>query len=65
MLFRSRDRIFQRFYRSESARVTPGTGLGLYVSREIARLHGGDLSLESTGPGGTVFCVSLPLIATR
>jgi two-component system, OmpR family, phosphate regulon sensor histidine kinase PhoR len=60
-----RDRIFQRFYRSESARATPGTGLGLYVSREIARLHGGDLSLESTSPGGTVFRLSLPLIATR
>ncbi|MEA2660948.1 MAG: hypothetical protein QOH08_520 [Chloroflexota bacterium] len=60
-----RDRIFERFYRSDSARGTPGTGLGLYVSREIARLHGGDLSLESTGPGGTVFRVLLPLIATR
>ena len=60
-----RDRIFQRFYRAESARATPGTGLGLYVSREIARLHGGDLSLESTGSGGTVFRLSLPLIATR
>ncbi len=60
-----RSRIFERFYRSDSARGTPGTGLGLYVSREIARLHGGDLSLESTGPTGSVFRVSLPLIATR
>ncbi|HEV2010088.1 MAG TPA: ATP-binding protein [Candidatus Limnocylindria bacterium] len=60
-----RQRIFERFYRAETARATPGTGLGLYVSREIARLHGGDLALESTGPAGTVFCVSLPLIATQ
>ena len=57
------DRIFERFYRTEAAReTTSGTGLGLYVSREIARLHGGELSLESTGPRGTVFCVSLPTI---
>jgi len=58
-----RERIFERFYRTASAReTTPGTGLGLYVSREIARLHGGELTLESTGPGGTVFRVSLPTI---
>ena len=58
-----RDRIFERFYRTAAAReTTPGTGLGLYVSREIARLHGGELSLESTGPRGTVFSVSLPTI---
>lgn len=58
------DRIFERFYRTQSARgTTPGTGLGLYVSREIARLHGGDLTLESTGPNGTVFRLWLPAIA--
>jgi len=56
-----RQRIFGRFYRAAAARGTAGTGLGLYVAREIARLHGGTLSLESTGSGGSVFKLSLPL----
>ncbi len=38
-----------------------GTGLGLTISRELARAQGGNLSLETTGAEGTVFVVSLPL----
>ncbi len=38
-----------------------GTGLGLTVSRELARAHGGDLYLESTSEAGTVFTVNLPI----
>ena len=56
-----RPHIFERFYRSPAARGTPGTGLGLPVSKEIARLHGGDLTLESTEPNGSVFCFWMPL----
>ncbi len=40
-----------------------GTGLGLTISRELARAQGGNLSLETTGAGGTVFVVGLPLVA--
>lgn len=47
--------------RAAAARGTAGTGLGLYVARDIARLHGGTLSLESTGSAGSVFKLSLPL----
>jgi len=39
-----------------------GTGLGLTISRELARGQGGNLSLQSTGPEGTVFALSLPLV---
>jgi signal transduction histidine kinase len=37
-----------------------GTGLGLAISRELALAHGGDLTLASTGPTGTVFELRLP-----
>ena len=38
----------------------PGNGLGLHVSREAARAQGGDLCLESTGPEGSVFALTVP-----
>ncbi len=56
--------LFQRFYRTTRARQYGGTGLGLYISRRIAEMHGGRLWLESTGPTGSVFALSLPLAAT-
>ncbi len=37
-----------------------GTGLGLAISAELIRGHGGDVTLASTGPDGTVFCIRLP-----
>jgi K+-sensing histidine kinase KdpD len=37
-----------------------GSGLGLVISAELVRGHGGRLDLVSTGPGGTVFRIVLP-----
>ncbi|MEE2565837.1 HAMP domain-containing sensor histidine kinase [Hyphobacterium marinum] len=51
-----REHLFEPF--SGSAR-RDGTGLGLATARELARAHGGDVELVSTGPGGTVFAVRL------
>jgi signal transduction histidine kinase len=59
-----RERIFERFYRGDSAGFAPGTGLGLYVARKIVLAHGGSLYLEKQGPDIRLitFCLSLPLL---
>ena len=60
-----RERVFDRFYRMESARPRPvhggGQGLGLSICREIIRAHGGTLSVEPSEPGWSVFQFTLPL----
>jgi len=56
-----RERIFDRFYRRQSAKDrVPGSGMGLYIAREIARAHGGDLWVESVLGSGSEFCLTLP-----
>jgi len=59
-------RIFDRFFRADKARAgtngSGGAGLGLAISRSIAELHSGRLTLESSGPGGSTFCICLPLL---
>jgi signal transduction histidine kinase len=53
------ERIFEKFVRIAGA-ATPGTGLGLSISRELARLHGGDLVVDSTPGIGSSFTVRIP-----
>lgn len=58
-------RIFQRFSRlgDEMTRQVPGTGLGLFLCRELVRAHGGEIHAHSRGPGlGTTFTVRFPRI---
>lgn len=52
-----RERLFQPF--AGTARLG-GSGLGLVIARDLARAHGGDLTLVSTGAKGTVFRVEIP-----
>jgi signal transduction histidine kinase len=40
-----------------------GSGLGLAIARDLVRAHGGDIEVAETGPGGTRFRISLPLVA--
>jgi signal transduction histidine kinase len=57
-----RAHIGEPFYRSDAsrARETGGTGLGLYLARQVARAHGGDLLLQETTERGALFVVTIP-----
>ncbi|HWE07228.1 MAG TPA: HAMP domain-containing sensor histidine kinase, partial [Rhizomicrobium sp.] len=52
-----RPKLFQPFAASTRS---AGTGLGLAIARDLARAHGGDVVLESTGESGTCFRIDIP-----
>lgn len=55
------ERIWQRFYQVDPARSGgEGTGLGLYMVRQIARLHGGTAGVDSAPGQGSTFTVRIP-----
>ncbi|OAN37107.1 histidine kinase [Chloroflexus islandicus] len=58
------ERVFQRYYRSPGRRGE-GLGLGLYLSREIVQLHGGQIWIESREGQGSTFMVLLPVERPR
>jgi len=55
--------VFEKMYRveKERTRAAEGSGLGLSIVRKIVRLHGGQITVESTVGKGTTFTVRLPL----
>lgn len=58
----AKDHVFDRFYRVHSAQTQtyPGLGLGLYISSEIIRRHGGKIAVESREGEGATFHFSIP-----
>lgn len=59
---RDADRVFERFWRADPSRrrTLGGTGLGPAISREDARLHGGDLTVAGARGAGCTFTLVLP-----
>jgi sigma-B regulation protein RsbU (phosphoserine phosphatase) len=55
-----RDGLFEPMSRGEEESAQGGVGLGLFIVREIARAHGGEVAVASDAPGGTRFTITLP-----
>ena len=55
-----KDRMFERFYKSERSRTTSGAGLGLAIVKHAVRTHGGTVQAENALDGGAIFTVRLP-----
>ena len=56
-----REKIFDAFKSAESARRQGGLGLGLQLARAIVEIHAGTIEVDSTGGGGMVFRLWLPV----
>jgi signal transduction histidine kinase len=57
--------IFERFYRVRGERAITGTGLGLYICKQIIEAHRGKIWAESTPGQGTTFIIELPINSFR
>jgi len=59
-----REKIFEKFYRATNVRAggSVGSGLGLAVAREVVRLHGGDITVQSEPDKGSTFTLTLPIL---
>ena len=53
--------LFTRFGRIQTTQHVQGTGLGLWLSREIARMHDGDITVKSEPGSGSTFVLAVPL----
>jgi two-component system sensor histidine kinase KdpD len=57
--------IFERFYRVRGEKTITGTGLGLYICKQIIQAHRGKIWAESTPGQGTTFLIELPINSSR
>jgi signal transduction histidine kinase len=57
--------IFERFYRVRGEKTVTGTGLGLYICKQIILAHRGKIWAESTPGQGTTFFIELPVNSSK
>ena len=60
----ARQRVFQRFFRLEDSRSTPGSGLGLSLVEAVVHLHGMEISISDNSPG-TRITLDIPVITEK
>lgn len=58
--------VFEKFYRigNEDTRRNTGTGLGLYIVKQVVKAHKGQISVQDNTPKGSIFVIEWPLLAT-
>jgi len=58
------NRLFERFFRGERVRKngTAGAGLGLYITRSLVELHGGEIWYENSPGNGSTFHITIPVV---
>ena len=56
-------RVFDRFYRADSARALPGSGLGLSIVQRVVDAHGGRTTVARSARGGALLRIELPAAA--
>jgi K+-sensing histidine kinase KdpD len=58
-----KQRVFGKFYRmgNEETRSTRGTGLGLYITWNVVRLHKGEITIRDNRPCGSIFAITIPI----
>jgi PAS domain S-box-containing protein len=58
-----RYQVFNKFFRERAQSQSPGTGLGLYISKGLIEAHGGRIWVENGADKGAIFCFTLPISA--
>tara|TARA_R110002050_G_scaffold192150_1_gene327117 strand:+ start:37455 stop:41468 length:4014 start_codon:yes stop_codon:yes gene_type:complete len=56
-----KEHIFERFYQASQKQEKTGSGIGLHIVSEYARMHGGTVTVEDNEPQGSIFTMKLPI----
>jgi len=59
------ERVFEKYYRAQNTGNTRGAGVGLYLVKKIAALHGGDVHIASKFGQGTEVAITLPITGSK